>query len=88
MDDMLEGMKLLYSGDFNDMSQDWQPNGSVIITISKRSENKSYRFRVRDLYGENEQVLEHEILEHSIKPWLKQRMDQAKKQKNDDFRGE
>lgn len=54
----MEGLKKLKSGDFNSMGQEWQPDGSVIITLSKRSENKTYRFRVRDLYGPNEEELD------------------------------
>jgi len=52
----MEGLKKLKSGDFNYMSQEWQPDGSVIITLSKRGENKVYHFRVRNLYqpGEKE----------------------------------
>ena len=59
---MNEGLRKLHAGDFNDMSQEQQPDGSVIVTLSKRSENVSYRFRVKDLYEENEEVLEHEII--------------------------
>jgi len=51
----MEGLQKLKSGDFNYMSQEWQPDGSVIITLSKRGEHKVHRFRVRDLYGPNEE---------------------------------
>lgn len=60
---MQEGLKKLKAGDFNSMNQAPQPDGSVIITLSKRGENKIYRFKVRDLYGPDEKVLEHEIIE-------------------------
>ena len=46
------------SGDFNNVSWDWQPDGSAIITLSKRSEDKVYKFRVRNLYQENEEELD------------------------------
>jgi len=59
----MEGLRKLYAGDFNDMSQERQPDGTVIITLSKRGEHKTYRFRVKDLYGPNEEVLEHEVIE-------------------------
>ena len=59
----MEGLRKLYAGDFNDMGQEPQPDGSVIITLSRRSENKIYKFKVRDLYGEHEEVLEHEVIE-------------------------
>jgi len=74
----MEGLSKLYAGDFNDMSQEKQPDGSVIVTLYKRGDGVSYRFRVMDLYGENEQLLEHEVIRPDVKPWLKQRMDQAK----------
>lgn len=56
---MKEGPKKLYAGDFNSMRQEEQADGSVIVTLSKRGEDKIYRFRVK----ENEEVLEHEIIE-------------------------
>jgi len=58
----MTGIEKLKSGDFNDMSQEPQDDGSVIITLSKRGEGKRYRFRVKDLYGENEEVLEEEVI--------------------------
>ena len=58
---MEEGLIRLKTGNFNEMKQEPQPDGSVVITLHKRGEGKTYRFRVRDLYGENEEVLEHEI---------------------------
>ena len=59
----MEGLKKLKTGDFNDMDQESQPDGSVIVTLSKRGEHKTYRFKVRDLYGPNEEVLEHKVIE-------------------------
>ena len=56
-----EGLEKLYAGDFNGMKQEALPDGLVMITLSKRGEGKVYRFRVRNLYKENEEVLEHEI---------------------------
>ena len=54
----MDGLKKLKEGDFNDMSQMHQPDGSVIITLSSRKYPEVYRFRVRDLYGPNEEVLD------------------------------
>ena len=54
----MEGLKKLKSGDFNDMSQEWQPDGSVIITLSKRGEDKVYKLRVRNLYQPDEEELD------------------------------
>lgn len=45
------------------MNQEWQPDGSVIITLSKRGEKKVYKFKVKDLYGKKEEVLEEEEIE-------------------------
>ena len=59
----MTGIDKLKTGDFNDMNQDWQDDGSVIITLSKRGEGKTYRFRVKDLYGKHEEVLEEEVIE-------------------------
>ena len=58
-----EGLRRLRSGDFNSMSQENQPDGSVIITLSKRGERKTYKFRVVDLYGVNEQVSDYQEIE-------------------------
>ena len=76
---MKEGLSKLYTGNFNTMSQDWQPDGSVVITLSKDGEDKSYRFKVKDLYGEHEEVLEHEVIEHKVPKHIKDRMEEAKK---------
>lgn len=54
----MNGLEKLHKGAFNDMSQERQPDGSVIITLSKRGEDKVYRFRVKDLYGPNEQEVD------------------------------
>ena len=58
--DPLERLK---TGDFNHMSQEWQPDGSVLVTLSKRGEGKIYEFRVKDLYGVDEEVLAETIRE-------------------------
>jgi len=76
---MIEGLKRLYGGNFNTMNQRRQPDGSVIITLSKRGEDKSYRFRVRDLYGPAEEVLEEEIIENKAPQHIQDRMKEAKK---------
>ena len=76
---MDEGLRKLYTGDFNTMAQRPQPDGSVLITLSKRGEGKTYRFRVKDLYGEHEEVLEHEVIEHKPPKHVLDRMEKAKK---------
>lgn len=73
------GLNKLYSGDFNNMNQKRQLDGTIIITLSKRGEGKSYRFRVKDLYGEHEEVLEHEVIDTKPPPWVEKRMKEARK---------
>ena len=58
----MTGREKLRLGDFNNMSQDWQPDGSVIVTLTKRGESKVYRFQVKDLYGPNEEVISEEVI--------------------------
>lgn len=53
----------LKSGDFNSYNSETQPDGSVIITLTKRGEGKVYRFAVRNLYQEDEEVLWEEVTE-------------------------
>lgn len=54
----MRGLEKLKSGDFNDMSQERQSDGSVIVTLSKRSEGIVYKFRVRNLYKPDEEELD------------------------------
>lgn len=74
----MNGLNRLYRGEVNYMKQEPQPDGSVIITISKHGEGKTHRFRVKDLYGENEDVLEHEVIEYKSPQFILDRMKQAK----------
>lgn len=76
----MNGIEKLYTGDFNDMTQEWLPDGSVIVTLSKRGEDKTYRFRVRDLYGEHEEVSEEQVIPVGPPPWILDRM-KGKKRK-------
>jgi hypothetical protein len=54
------GQRRLYSGDYNYMSQEWQADGSVIVTISGGRSGQVHRMHVRDLWGEREEVLYEE----------------------------
>lgn len=56
----MEGLEKLKTSDFNNYSGEELPDGSKIITLSSRYYPEVYRFRVRDLYGENEQLLDIE----------------------------
>lgn len=57
-DQALIGLKKLKEGDFNELSQEGQPDGSVIITLTSAHYPEVYRFRVQDLYGPNEEVVD------------------------------
>ncbi len=57
----MNGLEKLKEGDFNYMSQEEQPDGSVLVILSKRVEGKTYRFVVKDLYGKNERVISEEV---------------------------
>ena len=56
MTDVLIGLKKLKQGDFNEMSQERQPDGSVLITLTSTSYPEIYRFQVKNLYQEDEEV--------------------------------
>ena len=75
---MEEGLRKLYTGDFNNLESERQPDGSSIITLSKRGEGKIYRFRIRELYGEHEEVLEHEAIDKKPPKHILDRMRKAK----------
>lgn len=60
---MTDGLARYKAGDFNSSHQEELPDGIKIITLSKRGEDVTYRFKVRDLYGAEETVLEDEIIE-------------------------
>lgn len=57
---MLKGREKLKIGDFNSMSQEFQPDGSVIITLTSRKWSGKERFRVKNLYKEDEEELDIE----------------------------
>ena len=78
----MEGLRKLYTGDFNGVSQEVLPDGSIVITLSKRGENKTYRFRVKNLYKENEKVLEHEVIEIKIPKYIQDGMREARGVRN------
>ena len=75
----MNGLEKLYLGDFNYMSQTHDLEGNTIITLSKDGEDKTYRFKVKDLYGEQEELLEHEEIKPQPAPWIAKRVKEAKK---------
>ncbi len=56
------GREKLRLGDFNYMSQQQLPDGSVEIILSKRDESVWYRLVVKNLYKADEVVLSDEIV--------------------------
>lgn len=54
----MNNLERLHKGDFNDMEQGWQADGSVIIHLHRRKGKKHDKFRVRDLYGPNEEEVD------------------------------
>ncbi len=55
--------EMLANGEFNYMRGDKQPDGSVLVTLTKRGDPHVYRMWVKDLYKPTEQVLREEIIE-------------------------
>jgi hypothetical protein len=79
---MEEGLRKLYTGNFNTMEQEQLPDGSVKITLSSTSYPQVYRFIVRDLYGENEEVIDHQVLRPETPRHIKERMEKALDEEN------
>lgn len=54
----MKGLTALRRGKFNDMQQEPQPDGSVIVTLFDRKLNKVYKFRVVDIGTPTEREVE------------------------------
>lgn len=54
----MKPLKVLHKGGFNNLNQEWLPDGSVIITLYKRKGKKQYKFRVKNLYKPDEQEVD------------------------------
>ncbi len=55
--------EMLANGDFNHMSQEHQPDGSVIVTLTRRGDPHRYLLIVKNLYQPTEQVVREEVAE-------------------------
>ncbi len=44
------------------MSQEPQPDGTVVVTLTKRGDPHVYRLVVRNLYQPDEQVISQEVV--------------------------
>lgn len=51
----------LRQGDFNHASQELQPDGSLLVKLTKRGDNHIYKLWVRDLYLPTEVVIKEEV---------------------------
>jgi len=54
----LEGLRVLREGPVNEIGQLPLDDGTVIVDLESRKLGKRWRFRVRDLYGPNEEVVD------------------------------
>jgi hypothetical protein len=52
---------MLASGAFNNMSQVKQEDGSLLVTLEKRGDPKSYKLWVKNLYKPDEKVIKEEV---------------------------
>ncbi len=53
--------EMLGKGLFNTMSQTVQPDGSLLVTLTKRGDNHVYRMWVTGLYTPQEHVIREEV---------------------------
>jgi len=58
----MKGIEKLKSGDFHVMTQKEMPDGSILVTLSKREENETHEFVVKNLYKKNEKILSEKTL--------------------------
>lgn len=60
------------------MSQDWQADGSVIITLSKRGDPTIYKLHVKELWGEAEEMLDYREISEEVPAYMITRLEEAK----------
>jgi hypothetical protein len=75
----MKGIHKLYRGDFNTMNVEALPDGSQRITLTSDGEDKAYRFRVKNLYQEDEELLEEEVIKIEQPEHIKKRVKEAMK---------
>lgn len=51
----------LARGDFNNMNQHKQPDGSLLVTLTKRGDPHVYKMWITGLYTKGEQVVKEEV---------------------------
>ncbi len=53
--------EMLTRGEFNAMSQARQPDGSVLVTLTRRGDPHRYILHVRNLYRPDEEIIEERV---------------------------
>jgi hypothetical protein len=53
----VRGIERLYLNDFNHMQQQWQDDGSVIVTFYRSTDEQAVSMHIDDLYGPKEEIL-------------------------------
>jgi len=74
---MTPGQRRLYSSDYNYLNEEWQPDGSVVVTVSGGRSGQVHRMHVADLWGEHEEVLAEEVIPPGPPPWIQERLEEA-----------
>lgn len=75
----MNGLDKLYLGDFNNVSYEKLPGNVTNILLYQRGFSVMYRFQVKDLYGEHEVLLSHEVIPIKRPKWIIDRMEAARK---------
>lgn len=54
--------EMLAKGEFNHMNQKRQADGSLLITLTKRGDEKVYKMVIKNLYQPDEEVISEEVV--------------------------
>ena len=71
------GQRRLYRGEYNYMAQEWQPDGSVIVTIVGGGHPDGRRMHITDLYGPAETVLSDDVIPPGPPQYILDRQQEA-----------
>lgn len=71
------GQRRLYRGEYNYMTQEWQPDGSVILTITGGGHPEGRRMHIQDVWGPNETVLDEQVIPPGPPPHIQARFQEA-----------
>lgn len=67
----------LYAGDFNVCSQEWQDDGSCVVTFYRHDDAEAVSLHIDELYGAKESVLVEVAISMNAAPHVKVRQDAA-----------